>query len=97
MWQRMVMSIDSLAPGSEALGILLADLRGLFVEANPHDALLQDEFAQLWNEIEMEYELRTEAWAPAGSADDRRLASGLAALRRWAASTLAHDASSDHN
>jgi hypothetical protein len=47
------------------------------------DERLIDEF---WNHcapIDTEHELRTEAWAPAGSANDEHLAAVIEDFRRW--------------
>ena len=78
----MIEAVDSLEPGDASLGRLVADLRGLVVEADPHDAQIRSEFEQHWTAIEGQHELRTEPWAPAGSASDERLADALASFRQ---------------
>jgi len=44
----------------------------------------------------MQYELRTEAWAPPGFADDRKLEGTVDRLRDWVAQTVLSDPSDAH-
>ena len=46
--------------------------------------------------IDMEYETRTEAWAPVDSAGDDSLARSLNTFREWVASAMLADTSADH-
>ena len=97
MWQRMIERIDDYKAGNVELGALLDDLRGLFVEADPHDQKIRSDFQDHWLPIDMEYELRMEGWAPAGSADDRTLAAAVDRFRDWVDGTVLADPTSDHN
>ena len=78
------------------LGLLVRDLRGLFIEADPHDASIRSDFESKWSPIDAEYELRTESWAPAGAASDGNLANVLGRFRSWVEAVLAADTSSEH-
>jgi hypothetical protein len=52
MWDRMVGRIRDYEEGGVDLGALVADLRGLFVEADPHDAALRADFESYWAPID---------------------------------------------
>ena len=96
MWARMLDKITDFRTGQIDLRSLVDDLRGLRTEADPHDPTLQADFEWKWAELEMELELRTEPWAPAGSASDERLNAGLEALDAFVRQVLAADVSDDH-
>jgi hypothetical protein len=83
MWQRMIERVDDFDIGEDDLGSLVRDLRGLFVEADPHDAEARSEFESHWSSIDAEHELRSEPWAPPGAASDDALARSLGAFRSW--------------
>ena len=83
MWAQMNTRISDYSVGQTDLTTLVADLRGLFVEADPHDPDLQDDFYLRWSRLDALNELRTEAWAPAGSFREDDLDDELRALRVW--------------
>jgi hypothetical protein len=82
--------------GADDLGGLVRDLRGLFLEADPHDPALSRDFDLHWSPIEAQYELRTELWAPPRAASDEALAESLSSFRSWLASVVGADPTSDH-
>lgn len=95
MWHRMIDMTLDYENGSVDLESLCAGLRGLFVEADPHDPTIRSDFETYWSPIEMEHETRTAPWAPAGSADDTSLARSLARFREWIVLVLA-DTNAEH-
>ena len=68
---------------------LAANLRGLFDATGIRSPDLRDEFQDLWTDIDMESELRTESWAPPGAASDERLTRALDSLIVWARESVA--------
>jgi hypothetical protein len=64
--------------------------------ADPHDQSIRADFEVYWSPIEMEYETRTEAWAPAGSADDESLARSLQRIREWVVGVVLADQGKEH-
>jgi hypothetical protein len=78
------------------LGALVEGLRGLYAEADPHDAGIRDEFEAMWSPLDAEYELRTEPWAPARSASDDALGVALIALTEWVRAMLAANSALEH-
>jgi hypothetical protein len=50
----------------------------------------------MWSSIDAEHELRTEPWAPAGSASDEALDQALDTLTEWVTAMLAADSSTEH-
>ena len=92
----MLKLVASYERGQLELGKLIADLRGLFVEADPHDQVVRSDFEAAWALIDAEYELRTEVWAPPGSASNENLQRSLDAFRIWVEEVLAADSSEDH-
>jgi hypothetical protein len=91
----MIESIDSLTT-VDSLGQLVADLRGLYVEADPHDPRIRVDFEMHWSAVDAEHELRTERWAPTGAASDERLARAVASFRSWVLGVLTADQSDQH-
>ena len=84
VWARMIEEIKRFRDGEIELRKLVQDLQGLMGGADLHDGDLIDEF---WNHeapIDMELELRTEQWAPEGSASDARLEQALTEFAEWA-------------
>jgi len=69
----MIAVVSQFREGSLGLGELGEDLRGLFVGADPHDAVTREDFESKWSPIDDEQDLRTEPWAPAGAANDANL------------------------
>src|SRR5256885_612962 len=96
MWNQMDERVRAFNIGADDLGGLVRDLRGLFVEADPHDPAVRAEFDLHWSPIDAEYELRTEPWAPPGAASDQVLAQSLNAFRSWVTSVVEADRTSDH-
>jgi hypothetical protein len=89
VWMRMIKSVDAFRAGDVDLRKLVADLQGLLGAADLHDTDLINEW---WNHaapIDMELELRTEAWAPPGLASDDNLGRVLGDFEAWARSVLA--------
>jgi len=97
MWMRMVERIDDYERDDGDLGKLVRDLRGLFVEADPHDSVLRSDFEECWSPIDAEHELRTEPWAPAGASNDEKLSRSLNAFRSWVLAVLLADPSDEHD
>lgn len=83
MWAQMITRITDYSDGQIDLTTLVADLRGLAVEADPHDPELQDDFYNRWSRLDALNELRTEAWAPAGSFREVDLDHELQAFQAW--------------
>jgi len=78
------------------LGQLIRDLRGLYIEADPHDATIRSNFESHWSPIDGEYEMRTESQPPASPAHDDHLADALGQFRSWVKSVLSADTSAEH-
>ncbi|MGH3187625.1 MAG: hypothetical protein ACRDOL_10255 [Streptosporangiaceae bacterium] len=78
------------------LRTLVEGLRGLYVEADPHDAGIRDQFEAMWSPLDTEYELRTEPWAPAHSDSDDALGVALSAMTEWVTAVLAADPTLGH-
>jgi hypothetical protein len=85
----MLDRIHEYGKGRLDLGNLVDDLRGLYVEADPHDARIRDEFESKWVRLDHENELRTEAWAPHGAANDVVLVQYLGGFHDWVEGVLA--------
>ncbi|MEU4540286.1 hypothetical protein AB0G15_36150 [Streptosporangium sp. NPDC023825] len=79
----MAVRLDLYDSGEIPLSKLAEDLRGLLEVADPRELSIRDSFEELWVELDAESELRTEAWAPPGLADDVRLREILQQLRSW--------------
>jgi hypothetical protein len=97
MWNQMLVRTEGFKADRQDLGRLTDDLRGLFVEADPHDMTIRSEFESYWSPIEGENELRTESWAPPGSASDANLDSALEAFSGWVRNLLASDSTETHS
>jgi hypothetical protein len=85
----MLERLDAHEGGSIDLGRLVVDLQGLMGAADLHDQHLVDEFWNFCAPIDMELELRTESWAPAGSASDEQLSAAMRDYRLWVERVLA--------
>src|SRR5437899_3000201 len=96
MWESMLTEVDRFRVSEVPLGKLVDDLRGLYVEADPHDARVRTDFEGVWSRIDAENELRTEAWASPGSASDANLAKSLDEFTTWVRSVLSNDPTDDH-
>ena len=85
----MLEQLDAYEAGDVSLAQLVRDLQGLLGATDLHDDSLVSEF---WNHeapIGMELELRTENWAPPGSASDDNLRRAITDYRAWASNVLA--------
>ncbi len=78
------------------LGLLVKDLRGLYVEADPHDVAIRNGFESHWILLDAEHELRAESWAPAGAACDDRLTDAIGSFRSWVNGITAFDTTTEH-
>ena len=97
MWSRMLDLIERYRRDEVSLGRLVDDLRGLVVEADPHDPGIRDHFELAWSRLEGELELRTEPWAPPGAASDRSLETYLADLQSWIVGSVLSSESTTHD
>ena len=89
MWHQMLDEIRAFESGTLSLAKLVDDLRGLFVEADPHDGQVRDGFGSLFSVIEVEYELRTEGWGnKPGVGIDADLRGSLRDLEEWVTGLL---------
>jgi len=91
----MLDRLELFETGRLDLGKLVADLRGLFIEADPHDPETRSEFEEVWAPLDAEHELRTEDWAPRGLGSDESLARSLGEFRQWVIFVLSNSAE-DH-
>jgi hypothetical protein len=82
--------------GEVSLGQLVDDLRGLYVEADPHDAKIRDGFEAMWVPIDHENELRPEPWAAPGAAGDSRLGEVLDQFSTRVRAVVSSDKSTEH-
>lgn len=82
--------------GRKELDRLISDLRGLFVEADPHDPEVREVFEAKWAPIDGEHELRTESWAPKGAASEVRLSRLIEEFRYWVVTLIAADVGHEH-
>jgi hypothetical protein len=48
MWSAMLDLIGAYRAGRLDLGALVEGLRGLYAEADPHDARIRDQFEAMW-------------------------------------------------
>jgi len=80
---QMLDEVSRYRSGDLEIRALVQNLQGLMGAADFHAERLRDEFWNVEAEISMEMELRTEAWAPTGSASDERLEDGLTAFVAW--------------
>jgi hypothetical protein len=96
MWAAMLDQISDYRAGRLGLAALVAGLRGLYVEADPHDVSVRDQFELMWSPIDAEHELRTESWAPPGLARDQTLAQELDAFAEWVTDVLAAKSPPEH-
>ncbi len=49
MWNRMIARVGKFRQGEMSLARLVDDLRGLYVEADPHDQAVRHSFEQHWS------------------------------------------------
>jgi hypothetical protein len=96
MWVAMLDATTEFRKERGDLGALVSDLRGLFVEADPHEGQLRSDFESVWAPLDGEHELRTEPWAP-GRASDEALAGHLDDFEAFVRRVLAADQSPEHS
>src|SRR5262249_56175677 len=60
VWAAMLDQVREYRAGRVGLGALVAGLRGLFVEADPHSPAVPHPFESLWSPIYPQYQLRTQ-------------------------------------
>jgi hypothetical protein len=90
VWAQIPVEIDRYRHNEVSLGRLVANLGGLLGATDLHDQTLVGDF---WNHlapIDAEHELRTQPWAPVGSASDDNLDAVLTAMSEWALQTIEH-------
>lgn len=92
----MLEEADAYRSGRITLAKLIDDLRGLYVEADPHDPATRADFEGYWSALDYEHELRTEPWAPPGAASDERLNDALVRFTTWVRSILEADVTTEH-
>ena len=92
----MLIEVTNCESGQLSLAQLVADLRGLYVAADPHDPDLRSDFETVWSRIDAEHELRTESWAPPGSAIEENLTAALQQFRDWVERVLIADPTYEH-
>jgi hypothetical protein len=98
----MLRQIDDWEQGTIGLRRLVEALYGL-LEASEIDGVYvygkgsehADELYRRWTELDMELELRTEPWAPAGSSSDERLSTAIASIREHIQRVLGDSPSSN--
>lgn len=88
IWKQMIDTVDGYRSGRLPLSTLVADLPGFVEAAELHDRTLLNGFWGVFSEIDAEFELRTEPWAPPGLASDDRLAAAIDRFRDWALGVL---------
>jgi hypothetical protein len=88
VWGRVADQLDAYDTGELALGQLISNLQGLLGAADIHDQGLIEQFWDHLTPIDGEHELRTEPWAPPGTASDQRLTQALTDFRAWATTLL---------
>jgi hypothetical protein len=84
MWQRMLAKIEDFRTGAISLRQLVDDVRGLYVEAAPHDAQVTEEFEEYWCALDVELARRTEPRAPGGAATEQSLRVAVGDFEWWA-------------
>jgi hypothetical protein len=96
MWESMLAEIERFQAGQLSLSKLVANLRGLYVEADPHDSTIRAGFEAVWSPIDGENDLRTQSWAPPGLASEDNLVAELAHFSEWVEGVLAADQTEEH-
>jgi hypothetical protein len=81
VWTQMLRQIDDWEQGNLGLARLVTNLYGLLEATEMKGTEPADEFYSRWAKLDMEVELRTEPWAPTGSASDDRLNAAIASVR----------------
>ena len=92
----MLDRVAAFEQGRSELGALVGDLRGLFVEADPHDQRIRDDFEVVWSRLDHESELRTESWAPSEARSDERIDLLLKDFEKCVHMVLAGTSTTEH-
>jgi hypothetical protein len=92
----MLEHVRSFQQDDADLGQLVTALRAEYVEADPHEARIRDEFEAKWSPMDGDNELRTETWAPPGAANDDHLQRILDEFSTWVQHVLDADSTTDH-
>jgi hypothetical protein len=95
MWGQMLAAVSCFRDGQVPLGKLVADLRGLYVEADPDDPAVRRDFENVWVRIDIENEARTESWTPPGVVSDATIAQALD-FAGWVEHLLAVEDAGEH-
>lgn len=96
MWQRMLARIQEFRAGAISLHQLVDDLRGLSVEADPHDSRVRDDFEYYWSALEIELAQRSEPWMPPGVATDESLRVAAGEFEWWVMKVLDESVLGEH-
>jgi hypothetical protein len=96
MWRQMLDRLDAFERDDVTLRRLVSDLRGLYVEADPHDPSVRTNFERAWSSLDAEHELRTETWAPSGAASEEGLRGALDDFRFFLNGVLSGDWDGEH-
>lgn len=88
MWQRMLARVEDFRAGAISLARLVDDIRGLHVEADPHDSQVQDDFEEYWSGLDIELSKRSEAWAPPGAGTEQSLRVAVGEFEWWVKKVL---------
>lgn len=92
----MLAKIEDFRAGAVSLRQLVDDTRGLYVEADPHDSQVRDEFDEYWSALDVELAQRTEPWAPAGAATEQSLRVAVDEFEWWVKKVLDEHALGEH-
>jgi len=75
--------LDEFSRGAVTLGELVSRIRGLYSAAEISDPDVRTAFETAWIKLDYENELRTEPWAPVGSATEEGLENALLGMSDW--------------
>src|SRR3954469_7733017 len=89
VWLRMTEEIEEYRAGRVTLERLTTNLKGLLAASDLRSPELGREFWSRFAPIDMELELRTEAWAPKGSPSDDVLSAAIDDFAGWVRDVLA--------
>ena len=96
MWEAMLAAVADVREGVLDLGVMIDNLRGLFVEADSHDASVRSDFEGVWTALWGEHSLRTDPQMPKGLASEENLATCLEAFEAFVRRVLASDTTTEH-
>jgi hypothetical protein len=84
----MLARIKDFRAGATSLRQLVDDLWGLYVEADPHDLHVRDEFEEYWSALDVELAQRTEPGAVPGAASEQSLRVAVGEFEWWVKKVL---------